>query len=84
MSASVSFRLLAFGATREIVGAAESVSQHTLPLTVGGFKSWLLHKYPALSRLRSLTIAVNGTYVADDVLLKEGDEVALIPPVSGG
>ena len=32
----------------------------------------------------SLGVAVNQEYVRRDVLLHEGDEVALLPPVSGG
>ncbi|MEE9198436.1 MAG: molybdopterin converting factor subunit 1 [Dehalococcoidia bacterium] len=32
----------------------------------------------------SLVVAVNGEYVPLSHVLKEGDEVALIPPVSGG
>ncbi len=34
--------------------------------------------------LKSLVVAVNGEYVPMDHTLKDGDEVALIPPVSGG
>jgi len=36
---------------------------------------------PALPTVR---IAVNQSFVADDTVLESGDEVALIPPVSGG
>jgi molybdopterin converting factor subunit 1 len=33
---------------------------------------------------RSLAVAVNREYVAADIVLRDGDEVALLPPVSGG
>lgn len=33
---------------------------------------------------KSLAFAVNQTYVSSETELKEGDEVALIPPVAGG
>lgn len=33
---------------------------------------------------KSIRLAVNCEYVNDDHFLSEGDEVALIPPVSGG
>jgi len=36
---------------------------------------------PALATIR---VAVNQTFVEDDTVLAPGDEVALIPPVSGG
>jgi molybdopterin converting factor small subunit len=42
-------------------------------------------RYPALrARLPSLAVAVNLEYVARTCVLHAGDEVALIPPVSGG
>lgn len=33
---------------------------------------------------RSLAVAVNREYSLQDVVLRDGDEVALLPPVSGG
>jgi molybdopterin converting factor subunit 1 len=41
------------------------------------------HKIPGNKNFRVL-FAVNGEYVEEDRELKEGDEVAFIPPVSGG
>ncbi len=73
-----------FGIAREIVG------QSTLPLTVpdgqsaAGLLAELRTRYPALAGLRSLAVAVNNEYAAADVPLHERDEIALIPPVSGG
>jgi molybdopterin converting factor subunit 1 len=32
----------------------------------------------------SIAVAVNQEYAKTDVVLKDGDEVALLPPVSGG
>ena len=32
----------------------------------------------------SLRMALNKKYTVDDIVLKEGDEVAFIPPVQGG
>lgn len=45
----------------------------------------LLARYPQLkSGICAIRLAVNGEYVSWECALKEGDEVALIPPVSGG
>ena len=45
----------------------------------------LREKFPALKEAAASTLlAVNMEYVEADVKLKDGDEVALIPPVSGG
>lgn len=77
-------QLLAFGITKEIIGA----SQLTLDLqgnaSIHSLKIRLLEEYPRLSHLRSLAFAVNGSYADEHTVINEGDEVALIPPVSGG
>jgi molybdopterin converting factor subunit 1 len=45
----------------------------------------LVSRHPALAARRpSLAAAVNRAYAAFDAPLQEGDEVAFIPPVSGG
>lgn len=45
----------------------------------------LQEQYPALVRLvPTLAVAVNMEYAPADYVLQDGDEVALIPPVSGG
>ncbi|MEP6794014.1 MAG: MoaD/ThiS family protein [Saprospiraceae bacterium] len=40
--------------------------------------------YPDLKTLSVYRFAVNEEYVLNDMILKEGDEIAIIPPVSGG
>lgn len=73
-----------FGIAREIVG------QSSLALTVpsgqsaAGLLADLRAQYPRLAELRSLAVAVNNEYAAGEVPLHERDEIALIPPVSGG
>jgi molybdopterin converting factor small subunit len=45
----------------------------------------LCAEFPKLARLRpALRVAVNREYAAEEAGLSDGDEVALIPPVSGG
>ncbi len=45
----------------------------------------LLEKFPALEvHRRTVRLARNSEYTAPDALFSEGEEVALIPPVSGG
>lgn len=79
--------ILLFGVTRDIVGSG-SIS---LPLssaqrlkTVGDLKLYLGKTYPGLAKLSSLAIAVNNSYAVDSVKIDNFDEIALIPPVSGG
>ncbi len=79
--------ILLFGVTKDIVGSG-SIS---LPLssanrlkTVGELKEFLSNTYPALTKLSSMAIAVNNAYAADTTKIDNFDEIALIPPVSGG
>jgi molybdopterin converting factor subunit 1 len=43
-----------------------------------------LHWPAAAELLAASAVAVNGEYAPDDQLVRPADEVALIPPVSGG
>ncbi len=53
--------------------------------TVNELLNTLLIRYQRLGELRSvLRVAVNHEYVSDDATLSKEDEVAIIPPVSGG
>ena len=77
-------KIKAFGISREIVGGR--IVELDLPegQTVIELKNQLFEKYPQLAALRSVYIAVNNEYADEKGILKEGDEIALIPPVSGG
>jgi sulfur-carrier protein len=77
------FRIKAFGITKDILGARENVIE-VKGQTVANLRQELIQKYPELTGLRSLLIAVNDAYADDSVILSEKDEIALIPPVSGG
>jgi molybdopterin converting factor subunit 1 len=77
-------KLLAFGIVRDVVGGSTSGVEVPNTCTVGNLTEILIELYPALSSLSSFTIAVNGEYALPDTLIKSGDEVAIIPPVSGG
>ena len=76
--------ILAFGIAKDILGRRELQLEVPDDTTVRDLKDRLLERYPEFSRLVSLAIAVNSEYSAEDVLLQERDEIALIPPVRGG
>ncbi|MRH99075.1 molybdopterin synthase sulfur carrier subunit [Kriegella sp. EG-1] len=78
--------LLFFGIAKDIVGKSsiDLSKNSSLPKSVEDVKLFLTKKYPDFSKLSSLAIAVNSEYAADDVVLNDGDEIAIIPPVSGG
>lgn len=77
--------LLSFGIAREIVDSKHrQVTLEREGVTVGEVRLMLYNQYPRLKSLASLAIGVNDEYVDDDFVLKNNDEVILIPPVSGG
>jgi molybdopterin synthase sulfur carrier subunit len=77
------FKIKAFGITKDILGGRETVIEME-GKTVGELRKLLIAKYPQLAGLRSLFVAVNSNYAEDQLQLNDSDEIALIPPVSGG
>lgn len=77
-------RVMAFGITREILGQREVKIELDNGHTVADLRSHLTSVYPGVAGLKSLLVAVNNEYADDHQVLKEADEIALIPPVSGG
>lgn len=73
-----------YGITRDLFGESELVINLNEANTVSELKAYLVEKAPSLKELASLNIAVNQEYADDELLLKENDEIVLIPPVSGG
>jgi molybdopterin converting factor subunit 1 len=77
-------KILFFGITTDLVGTSNLDFVLSDASTVLDYKNLLKKKYPQLENLDAYTIAVNEVYAEDDLILKEGDVVAIIPPVSGG
>jgi molybdopterin synthase sulfur carrier subunit len=77
------YKVKSFGIAKDIIGERTSTIE-TDAVTVGELRSWLANKYPELTELRSLFIAVNQNYAEDSQNIGENDEIVLIPPVSGG
>lgn len=73
-----------FGITREIIGARQIEVEASSASRVSDLLALLRDRYPALGGLRSLLVAVNGEYADPDQPVSVNDEIALIPPVSGG
>lgn len=74
-----------FAALREAAGT--DVLEVTLPerADVWALRQALLREHPSLKALLpSTAVAVNQRLVGDDAMLEAEDEVALLPPVSGG
>jgi len=72
-----------FGITRDIVGQPILDIEAKIE-TVAELKTFMISAYPRMEGLNSLMVAVNSEYAQDDVAIRSTDEIALIPPVSGG
>src|SRR5215213_4542611 len=85
MTDAVKVRVLFFGAARDIVDQNPLEISLAAPATVSTAFQSLVAKFSQLGRFgRSLLFAVNQEYATPDTLLKENDELAVFPPVSGG
>jgi molybdopterin synthase catalytic subunit len=84
-SGRICVRVLFFGAAREMVGSSEIELEIVAPADTRSAFADVLARFPALQRFgRSLLFAVNQEYAAPDSAVREGDELAVFPPVSGG
>ena len=77
--------VLLFASAREAVGETRTTIEAPEGAAVGSVLELLLERHPALAPARgSLRFAVNEDFVGPDHVLRSGDRLALLPPVSGG
>lgn len=77
-------KILAFGITKDIFGASEKELEVQGDLNVRQLKDLLEKDFPQFIKLKSYFIAVNEEYAEDNQIIIDTDEIAIIPPVSGG
>jgi len=82
--APMQLNILLFGITKEIVGQQKLSVELPGQPSVPHLMDKLRQDYPQLGELQSLMVAVNNEYAQEEQMLHEKDEIALIPPVSGG
>ncbi len=77
-------RVLLFGAAADRAGTRDT----EIPageITLDELWPLLMERHPDLSPMRdTLAFAVNGEYARGDARVSPGDEVAVLPPISGG
>ncbi len=74
-----------FARLRDIAGAAELPREVAPGATVGAVWKALVADFPAMAQYeQSISSAVNVDYARMDHAVHDGDEVAFLPPVSGG
>lgn len=76
--------ILAFGIVKEIFSSPKKELELKDGATVRELRNELESSYPEIKGLNSYFIAVNDEHAEEDLVLNPNDEIAIIPPVSGG
>ena len=85
MSEDIQITVKLFAIFQEVLATDELQINLESGTSVSTIFDRLVSNHPHLEKWRSLTrYAVNLNFVDPQTILKNGDEVALIPPVSGG
>jgi len=78
------YKILAFGIAKDIFGSGTIEMALDDGTTIDSLKAALEDKYSKLKQLSSYMIAVNDEYAQAENVINTQDEIAIIPPVSGG
>jgi molybdopterin converting factor subunit 1 len=74
-----------FARLRDLAGSGELVREVPGPATIEQVWRTLVHEMPALGEYeRIMSVALNADYSRMTTAVHDGDEVAFLPPVSGG
>lgn len=76
--------ILVFGAAKEIMGTAQKELNLNENATVFDLRTLMEQEFPKLKKLKKYMIAIDDEYAEDEQIILEGNEIAIIPPVSGG
>lgn len=84
-SSSLTITIKLFAAYQDAYGVSELVREFPPETPVAQVLEALLTEHPELSQWREVTrFGINLQFVDPQTLLQDGDEVVLVPPVSGG
>ncbi len=85
MTTTITVKVRTFAALRDALGFGEQKLELPVGTDVAGLLARLAADHPdANVPSRRFSVAINRIYAKRDSALQDGDEVALIPPVSGG
>jgi molybdopterin converting factor subunit 1 len=85
VSQTVRVKVLFFGRLKELAGRGEEVAEISEAATIEQLFALYASRHPELAKFRSSLVASrNQEFAGWDTPLHSGDEVAFLPPVSGG
>ena len=85
VSPSIRVKVLFFGRLKELLGRAEDSVEFQDAANIEQLFALFAHRIPELAKYRASVVASrNQEFASWDTPLHSGDEVAFLPPVSGG
>jgi len=85
VSPNVRVKVLFFGRLRELTGLSEENEEVSEGATLGNLLERYIQRFPPLAGFRAALVATrNQEFAPWDTRVASGDEIAFLPPVSGG
>jgi molybdopterin converting factor subunit 1 len=84
MTSTIQIKMLYFAQVRDITHISNEIIEIKQKSSTKDLMNLLYIRYPKLQVEKNLSLSVNCSVSKSDVILRDSDEVALLPPISGG